>query len=88
MTKYAPYADVTTIKICADTNNTLTTLEPQIVEINDLAVLNKVLNKEFHTKKEITDFMIANKTECALALFETKEKINWPVYIEDAIRHE
>jgi len=30
--------------------------------------------------------MVVNKTECALALFETAEPITFPNYVQDAIK--
>jgi len=60
----------------------LTTLEPQIVDVNDLKSLNKVFGKTFSKKDEMAEYMVANKTECALALFETAEKIVFPDYVQ------
>lgn len=85
MKKYEPYAGVGTIKIYADKNDTLPTLEPQIVAVNDLNVLNKVFGKDFKTKDDMAAYMIANKTECALAVFETAEKILFPAYVQAAV---
>jgi predicted ATP-dependent endonuclease of OLD family len=83
--KYLPYSGVETIKVYADKNEKLQTLEPQIVAVNDLTVLNKILGKTFETRDEILDYMIANKTECALKIFETSEKIAFPAYVETAV---
>ncbi len=83
--KYHPYASVGTIKICADKNDGLRTLEPQIVDVNDLKVLNKVFGTASETKQEVADFMVANKTECALSLFETAEKVTFPAYVQAAV---
>ena len=82
--KYQPYAAVTSIKIFASKNDKLTTLEPQIVDVNDLKSLNKVFGKTFSKKDEMAEYMVANKTECALALFETAEKIVFPDYVQAA----
>ncbi|MEK7463695.1 MAG: AAA family ATPase [Patescibacteria group bacterium] len=83
--KYTPYSAFGSIKVCADKNNALTTLEPHIAEVNGLDVLNKVFGKAFKDKPELVDYMTANKTECALALFETNEKIEFPAYVKDAV---
>lgn len=83
--KYAPYVAIGTIKIFADDKDALPTLEPQIVEVNDLKVLNKVLGKDFKSKQEMVDHMVANKTESALTLFETTENIAFPKYVEAAV---
>jgi AAA15 family ATPase/GTPase len=83
--KYQPYAGIGTIKIFADKNGNLPTLEPQIVAVNDLKVLSKVLQAVFKTPDEASAFMVANKTECALAIFETKEKVVFPEYVQAAV---
>ena len=83
--KYAPYAGIGTIKIYADNNDLLPTLEPQIVAVNDLKVLNKVMGTACKTPAEMSAFMVANKTESALILFETKEIITFPQYVQAAI---
>jgi len=83
--KYAPYSAVGTIKVYADKNNDLNTLEPHIVEVNNLDVLNKVFGKDFKNKSEAVDYMIANKTEYALAMFGTQEKIEFPIYVREAV---
>lgn len=84
--KYEPYKDFLNIAICRSDNNSAPTLEPQIVECNELAILNKVLGKSFQDKESIKDYMVNNKTECALKIFETKENITLPQYVKDAIK--
>ncbi len=88
--KYAPYADNTNIKIFASDDNTLRTMEPQIVAVNELTLLNTVLGKNFATKELLVDHMIDsdNKTDSALAIFNNAEKITYPVYINNAISRE
>lgn len=88
--KYQPFEDCPTIKISADQNNKLNTLEPQIVEANknQLDVLREVLevNKErYPDQKSITEYMEKNKTDCALKIFDTKSEIKFPQCILDAI---
>jgi putative ATP-dependent endonuclease of the OLD family len=61
-TKYKPYEKCPTIKICADSNNDLNTLEPQIVDANkaQLDTLREVLEieeKEYPDKTSISDYM-------------------------------
>lgn len=88
--KYQDYLAYDFIKICADTNNDYPTLEPQIVNDNTLENINTILGREFDSKEEAIAFMTksANKTECALKLFETD--IEWvvPQYILNAIERE
>lgn len=82
--KYESYKDLSCIKICASNNNSLSTLEPQLVESNKLDVLKKIFNKSLN-KKDMIDFMIANKADCALKIFDTQEKIEFPDYVKIAI---
>jgi len=88
--KYQDYLVHDFINICADTNNDYPTLELQIVNDNTLENINIILGKEFESKEEAIAFMTksANKTECALKLFETD--IEWvvPQYILNAIETE
>lgn len=90
--KYEGYKDCSTIKICADSNNDLPTLEPQIVNANkdDLGVLKRILDldeREYSDEQSIIDYMRNpnNKTACALKIFDTTEEIKFPQYILDAI---
>jgi predicted ATP-dependent endonuclease of OLD family len=84
--KYADYSAMQNIKICADQDNTCPTLEPQIVKCNDLKVLNQILGRKAVQKSELIDYMVKNKTECALRLFETDISITIPQYILDGIK--
>ena len=88
--KYQKYEKYEFIKICADENNNLNTLEPQFVEANkdNLEILCKVIGinfQKYNNIEEIVKYMKNNKTDWALAIFETKENLNFPRYIEDAI---
>lgn len=84
--KYAAYSGVTTIRICASTDNSLKTLEPQIAGCNDLALLNRIFGTAYADNATLVDYMIGNKTECALKIFESGEAVIFPSYIEDAVR--
>jgi len=88
--KYESYKDVSTIKICADSNEDLPTLEPQIVESNrnQLDVLREVLviqEEKYQDEVSIIKYMEGHKTDCALKIFETDKDIKYPQYILDAI---
>lgn len=61
------------------------TLEPQLLRANNRKALNEILSKSFATDKDLEDYMIANKTTCALAIFEHDQTIAMPRYIQDAI---
>jgi AAA15 family ATPase/GTPase len=83
--KYADYARLPNISICADSDDNCPTLEPQIVKCNDLEVLNQILGREETRPSDLIDYMVKNKTECALRLFETDLAITIPQYILDGI---
>jgi len=91
--KYEAYENCKNIKICADNNNDLNTLEPQFVEVNkgNLDDLREVLNikkDKYPDQKSISDYMENNKTDCALTIFDTDKDIAFPQYILDAINWE
>jgi putative ATP-dependent endonuclease of OLD family len=64
----------------------LKTLEPQIAGCNDLALLNRIFGTSYSDNAALVDYMIGNKTECALKIFESSETVIFPSYIEDAVR--
>lgn len=61
------------------------TLEPKILKANSLNTLNEVFETTFKTEEEMHIHMHANKTSCALKIFNTNKKIEFPGYIKDAI---
>lgn len=61
------------------------TLEPKFLKENGRDKVNKVLGTTFTTDDDLHRHMKANKTECALKIFETTEEIKFPQYILDAI---
>ncbi|WP_185218055.1 ATP-dependent nuclease [Sphingobacterium mizutaii] len=81
------------IKICFDStvdNGTLpdfnyNTLEPKFLKANSLGKLNTVFGTAYQNDDELHKYMKANKTECALKVFETQEALEYPQYILDAI---
>lgn len=91
--KYKPYEDCATIKICADSNIDLNTLEPQLVDANkdQLNVLREVLEikeTKYPDENSIIEYMNNNKTDCALKIFGTSKDVKFPKYILDAISWE
>ena len=84
--KYEDYIGVPNIKICYDKNDSLKTLEPQIVACNDLSVLNNIFKTHIIDKQEMIDYMIDNKTECALSIFNTIEPFNAPEYVKQSFQ--
>jgi putative ATP-dependent endonuclease of OLD family len=53
--------------------------------VNDLDILNKIFSRNDKDTNEILNYMMNNKTECALLLFETNQAISIPEYIMEAI---
>jgi putative ATP-dependent endonuclease of OLD family len=60
------------------------TLEPKFLKENGRDKVNAVLGTSFTTDDDLHKYMKANKTECALKIFETTEEIKFPQYILDA----
>jgi putative ATP-dependent endonuclease of the OLD family len=84
--KFADYQDSANIRLCYSTDETLTTLEYHILKVNSRDHLNKILGKEYETDEELLKFMVSNKTDCALKIFDSPEPITIPDYIQHAIR--
>jgi putative ATP-dependent endonuclease of OLD family len=61
------------------------TLEPKIVKSNGLAAMNKILGKMYADEDSLHIHMRANKTDVALAIFDTTEPFKVPQYIADAL---
>jgi predicted ATP-dependent endonuclease of OLD family len=83
--KYADYADVPSVKICFSTNAALSTLELHLLGLNGRAKLNRLLGKTLADDKSLLDYMLKNKTETAMVLFDSTEEIEIPDYIANAV---
>jgi putative ATP-dependent endonuclease of the OLD family len=83
--KYAAYSGNSKIKINYDLDTTYRTLEPQLLKVNGLKTLNEVFGTDFNSESELINYMTANKTDCALMIFNSDAEIKFPQYIEDAI---
>lgn len=88
--KYESYKESPNIKVFADNRNNLNTLEPQIVDANkdNLDVLCGVLEinpTKYVDQKMIFEYMEKNKTNSALKIFDTKQSIKFPNYINEVI---
>lgn len=66
------------------------TLEPKLLKENSLANLNTIFGQDYASDDDLRLFMRANKTECALRIFNFKNTaaltIRYPQYILDAIK--
>ncbi len=85
--RYADYKVHSFITIHRSADDTLNTLEPQLVASNGRDLINRVLNKSFTTDDEAVTHMTSsnNKTDVALALHDTTETLTMPPYIQEAI---
>lgn len=88
--KYVDYKDSSCVKIFSDPRNELNTLEPQFVDSNkenlkDLCKAIKIRILDYKKIEDISDYMIKNKTEWALNVFESELKLNYPDYILRAL---
>lgn len=79
------YKSAPGIKICIDKDNDCNTLEPQLVKANGVKKLNLMLGTKFKTADELIAYMVANKTDCALMLFEHGDALAIPEYIGNAV---
>ena len=61
------------------------TLEPNLLRKNGRSKLNKILTTSHSTDEDLLKFMKANKTDCALKVFNTEQPIKFPRYILKAI---
>jgi putative ATP-dependent endonuclease of the OLD family len=82
--KYSDYDLHDFVRICIGEGDERT-LEPQMLAANGLAVMNKVLGKDYTSKDDLLTHMKNNKTACALAVFDSLVPIAMPQYIRDAV---
>lgn len=61
------------------------TLEPLLVNANTLELFNEVFGTDY-SENELHKHMKANKTECALQIFNYTSNINYPEYIQRAVQ--
>ncbi|PIC83609.1 ATP-dependent endonuclease [Sporosarcina sp. P1] len=64
------------------------TLEPQLVKVNGVDFLNKILDVDYSTEEALIKYMTSpsKKSECAMQLFDSDEILKIPEYIENAIQ--
>lgn len=87
--KYNSYFGSKHILISADNRNELNTLEPQFFDVNkhDLPKLRSVIGypSTYTEDQKIIDYMINQKTDWALKLFEADEVLEYPNYIKTVV---
>ena len=88
--KYEDYLTKPYIFISADDRNELNTLEPQFFDVNkhDLPKLRRVIcyPSTYTENKKIIDYMINQKTNWALKLYESNEVLEYPNYIKVVVQ--
>lgn len=82
--RYASYSGGD-IRVFADEDNRLPTLEYHVAALNSVALLNRVFGKNYATEHEVRAYMLENKTEWALAAFDSSESLIVPAYIQRAL---
>ncbi len=83
-TKYGEYAEIETIRVCYDEDESSNTLENVLLRDNGRDVVNGILGKSYSTDNELLQYMKHNKTDCALAIFSTEQDLKYPEYITNA----
>jgi predicted ATPase/5S rRNA maturation endonuclease (ribonuclease M5) len=83
--RFSDYLSFETVSLHVPIDSSLETLEPSIVDANDLNTLNDVLGTAFDTKEQVLQRMRDDKTAAALAIFESKTKIVMPDYIREVV---
>lgn len=89
--KYEPYQQYDNIKVfyadqkaCTpDYNNN--TLEPEMIRANGVELMNSILGVNKSNFDSLAKYMIGNKVECALKIFDSNLEMNFPDYILKAI---
>lgn len=93
--KYANYLgdnQKDNIKICFDTNVAPAlsdgtqfnnnTLEPTLFRANGREILNRIFGTSYDNDTALLKYMHNNKTDCALRIFQSEERISYPEYIK------
>lgn len=87
--RYSPYGDI--VKLCIENDNTLNTIEPSVLNANRdtfekfKQIIYKGRDIRIITYDNLKEFMIKNKTEWSIRVFNSPEKIAYPQQILDAI---
>ena len=93
--RYSDYIDNPLTSFFYEKNETFNTLEPSVLNANceddgiPTEKFKNVVYKKSKNKKlsfeEMSSFMQKNKTEWAMRVFDSEEKIEYPEYITDVI---
>lgn len=71
-------------------NYNYNTLEPKLIKANgeNLELFNSLFKTNYTNVDNLRKYMQHNKTECALAIFDTEKEVVFPDYILEAVRDE
>ncbi len=83
--RYGEYDGIESIKVCVSDDATARTLEPQLVKLNTIEALRRVLGRPFLDKAAAEKWMSNNKTDSALLIHDSEECLVYPEYITHAI---
>lgn len=83
--RYKKYTKYDFIKVHTGQDDSLKTLEPQMLNANGRCQMNSILGRTYSSEPELLNYMKRNKTDVAMAIFDTNEDITWPKYIREAI---
>lgn len=99
--KYKKYEGMQNIKLCYSRvvhqeikigekyyNND--TLEPEMVRANNnnLDLFNGIFTTKYNKVEEMIKYMEEHKTDCALKIFQSNKKLEYPKYILEAIEND
>lgn len=93
--KYKEYLSHDNLKFVYEKDNKLHTIEPSVLEVNSISdtdfsnfknVISKNGSNAKKSKEEVLEFMLKNKSEWSMRVYDSDEKINYPEYIENAIK--
>lgn len=85
--RYAAYTAHDFITVARSDDDTLPTLEPQLLGTNGLDRVNAILGKSFASDDDFLKYAENNKTDVALGFHDhpATESVTWPKYVEDSI---
>jgi predicted ATP-dependent endonuclease of OLD family len=74
------------MKVFSPKDDSQSTLELCLVGCNNLATLNHIFGQSFADAAAAAAYLLANKTEAALRLFDTDFEFTMPTYVLDAAK--
>lgn len=83
--RYAEYENESFIDVCIGHPDEGPTLEPQLARANGEVKLGAILGEDFRSEDEAVEWMKKKKTEAAVRIFSSNEKLDLPEYLVEAI---